>query len=182
MADDIAWEAFFARNYRSLLTAGVLWGRSLEDAEDAVHLAMIYIRKHWKRIRHPATYAHRIVINYVTATQKRRRDEIVRLIRSGTYTTEYYDDGALSSPHDEAWVRELLRRLPPAQRAAMAGIYDGFSPTEIAAQPGKDPAAVGKNLQLTRECLITELSRQRDCDDEQVAAMVPASVRGKGTR
>jgi RNA polymerase sigma-70 factor (ECF subfamily) len=175
--DKEAWEEFFANTYDNLRIAGMLWGRSPEDAEDAANLAMIYVRRRWADIEHPARYAHRIVINYVTTVQKRRREEFAVIVRSGLFVGDRYHDAALCRLEDEQWVRQLLDCLPAGQREVMEAIYEGLSPTEIADLLGRNPATVRKNLQLARARLVDELHRRQ----QQEAAAATAEAR-KATR
>jgi RNA polymerase sigma factor (sigma-70 family) len=60
------------------------------------------------------------------------------------------------------FVLQVLRSLPPQQRAVMAWTIDGFTPAEIAEQLECDPAAVRKNLQRARESLKRTLSLGRE--------------------
>jgi RNA polymerase sigma factor (sigma-70 family) len=56
--------------------------------------------------------------------------------------------------HDEArTVHAALARLPSKQRQVMAWYVDGYSPAEIAAELGADPAAVRQNLAKARKNL-----------------------------
>lgn len=159
-SDEAEWVAFFNRTYDNLRIAGMLWGQCREDAEDAASLAMTYVYKRWGEIEHPARYAQRIVRNYVTTVQQHRREEIIRMIKSGLYVEERYDDGGLRALEEEQWVDEILKSLPATQRAVMEGIYEGLSPAEIATHLGRDPATVRKNLQHARERLTKGLRRR----------------------
>ena len=58
---------------------------------------------------------------------------------------------------DRHVVLSLLRELPLGQRAVMAYHYDGFTPTEIAAQLGKPPGTVRATLRDARAALRRRL-------------------------
>jgi DNA-directed RNA polymerase specialized sigma24 family protein len=92
--------------------------------------------------------------------QRTRPNKLVsHLIEYREVTTWYHDPG-LSRWEDAQWVKQLLNALPPAQRDAMAGVVDDFSPAEIGRLLGKDPAAIRQNLRSARQRLETALDAQ----------------------
>ncbi|GIF05528.1 RNA polymerase sigma factor [Actinoplanes siamensis] len=159
--DQAQWETFFEKSYEPLVAAGVWWGASHQDAEDAAEHALEEIRRRWHQIHNHAAYARRIVFNHLNGTKAKDRRGLRGLFGKHVYVSDGCDDRQLTAYEEKQWIVQLLRRLPPAQRAVMARIYDGWSGPEIARQLGMSEPAVRKNLQLARERLKRELERQR---------------------
>jgi RNA polymerase sigma factor (sigma-70 family) len=176
-ADQTAWEKFFEDTYEVLISAGVWWGGNRQDAEDAADYAMEELRVRWHEIRNRAGYARRMVINYVTRAQQGDRDKIKKIVAKTAYAGDQCDDHRLTAYEDEQWILQLLDCLPPVQRAVMARVYDGLSYEEIAQQLGKNVPTVRKHLQLARDRLKQELSKQGEqVGGPPVSASNPAAA------
>jgi DNA-directed RNA polymerase specialized sigma24 family protein len=52
-----------------------------------------------------------------------------------------------------------MRLLPPRQRQVLAWTFDGFKPSEIAAELGLKPEVVRANLKKARHAIVAHLDR-----------------------
>ncbi|WP_433790131.1 RNA polymerase sigma factor [Actinoplanes sp. CA-252034] len=155
------FDPFFDLLYPQLVKYGaVVWG-SIPDAEEAAADSMTYLYRHWYSIENKEAYARTMVTRSIgrlrrdEARHADRLDRAEHANRAGNPISEYVQ---------RRWITELLRTLPPAQQAVMAGFLDQVPTADIAAALGKTEAAVRKNLQLARRRLRDEVERQRARD------------------
>jgi RNA polymerase sigma factor (sigma-70 family) len=154
------FDAFFDQTYPVLLKVALTVGATVPEAEDAADETMAYLYRRWGQITEPRAYACRAVASNFIKVKKRDGERVKRTV-AGDHVTPAADDGtALTALEDREWVTQLLSKLPPAQRAVMACVFDGLSTAEIAEALGKTKATVRKNLQLAREHLRIELAKE----------------------
>lgn len=134
-------------------------GATRVEAEDAVASAMAEIFRRWDEIGDPLAYARKATRSNFVKEKTRPYRLVSHLIECGEVAGEY-EDPELTMWEDRQWVKQLLGSLPPAQRDAMSGIMDDFSPAEIARLLGKNPAAVRQNLRAARRRLTLALSER----------------------
>jgi DNA-directed RNA polymerase specialized sigma24 family protein len=120
------------------------------------------VLRRWTEINHPQAYARRAVMSNLVKDKTRGLDRVRRREAQVVQTAaEGGDDAGLVMWEDQEWVRELLESLPPAQRAVMALVVDGFSADEVAFLLGKSPGAVRQNLCDARVRLKAALQDER---------------------
>ncbi|GHJ59233.1 RNA polymerase sigma24 factor [Nocardioides sp. OK12] len=116
------FEAFMAARWAGLVRAAVLMGADLHAAEDLAQAALVDCHRRWGRVQlaqDSAAYVHRILINRMRASRRRRwRSEVPT-----DPATQRDLQATLSAGGDVAesvsvahGVREALAGLPLAQR------------------------------------------------------------------
>jgi DNA-directed RNA polymerase specialized sigma24 family protein len=145
------FEAFFHRYHASLiqwLTAG---GASLADAEDATQAAFTQVWLRWPQVRNRGAYLFRVAGNELgKIRQAANRDTAARC--GGSAVPQEIPSDILGRLQ-EAMVREYLLTLPRQQRAVLAGHYDGYPDTELAAALGMPAATLRSHLRHARAAL-----------------------------
>lgn len=128
-------------------------GATVEQAWDATQAAFEQAYRSWHRIDYPKAWLR------IAAMGHYRRAAVPET------PTDYAPDrpglatAALAAELD-AEARTVLAELgalPPKQRQVMAWTFDGYSPADIAAVLGEDPAAVRQNLRRARDQLKRRL-------------------------
>jgi RNA polymerase sigma factor (sigma-70 family) len=149
---DIAAVSFadcYARELPGLLWFVMSLGASAEAAADAAQSAFTDAFPVWPTIQHPHAWLRRVAQR---AYYRRGMREIP--VESPPDRPGPLPTASAVELHDEArTVSAALGRLPAKQRQVMAWHVDGYSPAEIAAELGADPAAVRQNLTKARRNL-----------------------------
>jgi RNA polymerase sigma factor (sigma-70 family) len=161
---DDEFRDFFNTNYRPLLSFATFWGKSHDDADEAVGSVMAYIHKRWTRIQDPVAYARRAVPRTILKIRRDRRDDRHVLapephLPDGGYTVCEFD-----LLEGEQWVDDLLSELPPIQYAVLRRYLDGLSMKEISDELHKSESAIRQNYKLARDRLrplVTEYDRRK---------------------
>jgi RNA polymerase sigma factor (sigma-70 family) len=150
--------ADFAACYRREMP-GVVWfvmslGASAEEAADAAQSAFAAAFQAWDTIRHPAAWVRRVAQRayYRQAVTREVPVEAAPDLPAPLSVT-----GSVEFRDEAREVLAALAALPARQRQVMAWYVDGFTPAEIAAQLGIDPAAVRQNLAKARKNLKQRL-------------------------
>lgn len=148
-------DADFAAVYRAevagLVRHVMFHGATTEQAWDAAQSAFSQAYPVWSRIRAPRAWLRTVAVRaYWRST----------IPETPTDTPPEQPDPASApgvSPvelgEQERLVLRALAGLPVKQRQVMAWTVDGYSPGEIAAAFGEDPAAVRQNLRRARRNL-----------------------------
>lgn len=141
-------------------------GATRQEADEATAAAMREVLRRWGELDDPLAYARRAVVSNFIKERTRNLDRVRRRqVEHGAGTAEGRSDANLTVWEDREWVLQMLRSLPPGQRAVMAFIVDGFTPTEISVLLGRSPEAIRQSLHDAR--LRLKAALQRDASDQQ---------------
>jgi RNA polymerase sigma factor (sigma-70 family) len=149
-------EAFYTTEYPKLVKTLVLFGATVDEAEDAAQKAMADFTKR-SRTRQaparPAAYVQRAAINYFIKERQRDRERLPRELRGGHLVIEAHFDDRLTAGEDGQYVERLLECLTPTQRKVIKLVMDGWSTREIAEELGKSAENVRQHLKNGRDLL-----------------------------
>jgi RNA polymerase sigma-70 factor (ECF subfamily) len=160
MSAPVGFEAFFRREYRSMVALAAVITGSSDVAEDVAQEAMLRARRHWDRISEydtPGTWLRRVTINLARSNRQRLALEArVRLAwwdrREAREEPEAIDPELLTA----------LRTLPRQQRAAVALHYlEDRSTSEIAVLLGCSEPTARVHLHRGRRALAIHLGAAR---------------------
>jgi RNA polymerase sigma-70 factor (sigma-E family) len=116
------FEAFMTARWAGLVRAAVLMGADLHAAEDLAQAALVDCHRRWSRVqgaRDPAAYVHRILVNRMRASRRRRwRGEVPTDLAAqhGRHRVPCAGGDVAESVSVSHGVREALARLPLVQR------------------------------------------------------------------
>lgn len=157
-----SFEAVYVAERSKLVRYLMCVGVSQHQADDAVQTAFARAYELWDTIREPRAWLYKVALHesYRVRTGHGRRE-----IPAGDAlpdTAAEPDAGDLIVLNEEEeQVRAALAALPGKQRQVMALTVAGFSPAEIAAELGCDPAAVRQNQVRARDNLARQLGIDR---------------------
>ncbi len=168
------FESFFRTTYRELLRTAMYVGATEQEAEDAAMATMEEVLRRWEKIDNRLAYARRAVVSRFLKDRTRGLDRVRhrQIERGGAAPGAAYDPG-LTVWEDRQWVTQMLESLPPAQRATMAFVVDGFSPAEVADLLGKTSSAVRRNLCDARRRLKAALHRGHTAEQPDLVSGSP---------
>ena len=149
-------EAFYTTEYQKLVKTLVLFGATVEEAEDAAQKAMADFTERSRTQQapaHPAAYVQRAAINFFVKERQRDRERLPRELRGGHLVIEAHFDDGLTAGEDEQYVERLLECLTPTQRKVIKLVMDGWSTREIAEELGKNVDNVRQHLKNGRDLL-----------------------------
>lgn len=151
------FEAFFRREYRSMVALAAAVSGDPATAEDLAQEAMVRARDHWEDVRafdKPGTWVRRVTINLALSTRRRLATEAkARLAWFERHGTAPADAPAID--HD---LVGALRALSPQQRAAVSLHYlEDRSTAEIAELLGCAEATARVHLHRGRQALAKSL-------------------------
>jgi RNA polymerase sigma-70 factor (ECF subfamily) len=157
MARDAAeFDEFYRATSRRVLRYGYAVTGDLTEAQDVVQEAYTRAWRDWRRLeRHPAPEAWvRLVVTRLATDRHRRRAGWLRaVVRTGPPPESTGPPG-----EDTVLLTAALRRLPPAQRQALALHYlFDLSIAEIARETGAAEGTVKSWLSRGRAALAAEL-------------------------
>jgi RNA polymerase sigma-70 factor (sigma-E family) len=160
-ADAESFDAFYAREYCSLVALAHALTGSRAHAEDIAQEAMLAAYRRWDGVAlldAPAGWVRRVCANISTSFVRRRVVEAraaVRLRSNRTEVTEFEDDDA------EFWA--VVRRLPRRQMQCVALRYVcGYTVAEIAVVLGCADGTVKAHLARARSTLARRLGEPID--------------------
>lgn len=170
---------FFRSEYRKLMMTAMSVGATLEEARDAAASAMEEVLRRWNEIDAPLAYAKRATLSNFYKEKERGLDRTRSRLKQGAEARrDGAEDPGLNIWEDEQWVTQILDSLPPAQRAVLALVVDGFTPTEIAQMLGKTADAVRQNLHAARTRLTLTLLDQDQVTQRSQPPAKPATEGG----
>ena len=149
-------EAFYTAEYPKLVKTLVLFGATVQEAEDATQKAMadFTLRSRSEQApAHPAAYVQRAALNFFVKERQRDRERLPRELRGGHLVIEAHFDDRLTAGEDEQYVERLLECLTPTQRKVIRLVMDGWSTREIAEELGKSAENVRQHLKNGRDLL-----------------------------
>jgi RNA polymerase sigma factor (sigma-70 family) len=150
------FEACYKTELNSLVRFLIRQGVSYNDSDDAAQSAFTEAFRQWLRIQNPRAWLRRVAIRSI----KHLPEYPTRDMPSADRQSLISDPIEMNEQSRQ--VIEMLAKLPPQQRAAMAWAMDGFSPKEIAEEIGSTPAAVRQSLRRARQTLKDMLSRMQE--------------------
>jgi RNA polymerase sigma factor (sigma-70 family) len=144
---------FFERNWFPWLRLLMYVGIDRHGASDALQEACVDLIRRVKKgeeIINPFTYVKVAAVRHHNKAWQREFGLLQRLADEAAVS----EGGRVLPLVDERdHVLELVRTLPPRQRAAMACAIDGLSPSETAGLLGTNPGTIRANLRLARQRL-----------------------------
>ncbi|MFJ9953221.1 RNA polymerase sigma factor [Kitasatospora sp. NPDC091207] len=151
--------AYFYRTCLRKLVAFLMWqGASAALAADLAQDTMLKAYERWDRIQSPEAWSRRVASRELVRAFSRVEESIEELTLEPT--------SLLPSPGEAAeWERRqeilnLLSGLPARQRQVMAWTLDDYTPTEIAAELGMNPAAVRASLFKARMTVSSRMTER----------------------
>jgi WhiB family redox-sensing transcriptional regulator len=139
----------YAREYPQLVRFVMKHGVTEQEAFDAAQQAFVAAYRVWEQIHSPRAWLRRVAIRSLRPRPESR-------LPAG-YDPPAPGPSQLQLSDETRAVLDALGRLPDQQRRVMAWTYDGFTPTEIAAELAMTPEAVRQALLRARQTLKREL-------------------------
>ena len=153
----IDFDAFFRREYRSLVGLAVVLTGDRATAEDLAQDALLAAHRKWDELADyddPGAWVRRAVANRSASVWRRRARELRAMTRLGHRATETVP--ALVARDDEFW--NAVRALPARQAQCVALLYLEDRPvTEIGQILGIAPGTVRVHLHEARATLARQL-------------------------
>jgi RNA polymerase sigma-70 factor (ECF subfamily) len=153
------FEAFYRREFASMVRLAAAVSGSHLVAEDIAQEALTRAHRHWDTISQydkPGAWLRRVTINLATSSRSRLASEVKVRLRLGPPPTV----PPPAEPHDEVW--QAVRRLPGKQRAAVALHYlEDRSVAEIAGLIDCSESTAKVHLHRGRTALAQMLEGQR---------------------
>lgn len=154
MTTDPAYSEFVLARQDRLRRAAYLMCGDPDQAEDLLQEALVALAEKWERVDHPDAFVRRVIYNRRVSTWRRNRHEVA---------VEHLPDAGVGDGADDrardADVHQVLRLLPPRQRAALVLRYfDDLTEAQAAAVMG---VAVGTVKSLSHQAIArmrTELA------------------------
>ena len=157
-AEDEDFEALYRANYRPLVRLAYLLTQSSEAADDLVQDVFARVLPLWHRLKDPAPYLRRSVVNAATSWHRRRRLKSLKPAPA---------EGSTGLGADELF--DVLARLPARQHAAVVlRYYEDLSDSNVAALLGCRPGTVASLVHRAFDRLRLVMA------DQQVAPCRPS--------
>lgn len=160
-ADAKSFDAFYAREYRSLVALAHALTGSRSHAEDIAQEAMLAAYLRWDGVAlldSPAGWVRRVCANISTSFVRRRVVEARAAVRMRSHRTEVTE---LEDDDSEFW--SVVRRLPRRQMQCVALRYVcGYTVAEIAIVLGCADGTVKAHLARARSALAQQLGEPID--------------------
>jgi RNA polymerase sigma-70 factor (ECF subfamily) len=154
VARDLEFELFYLAEMPKVVAFLMVQGAQAATAADIAQEAMLEAYRQWNAIDIPRAWVRTVAARTWWRTHKAEQAE--RPSDQLPEPDRLLSEDAASEIEARHIFLALMRRLPPAQREAMAWTYDGYRPTEIAAVLGKPPGTVRSVLRQAREALKTQ--------------------------
>jgi RNA polymerase sigma factor (sigma-70 family) len=161
LASVAPFEAFYVREFPSLVAFARALTRSSVAAEDIAQEAMITAYRRWDEVGAmdvPAAWVRRVCANMATSTVRRRAAEARAVLRLGGRRVETAE---LDADDEVFWA--AVRRLPrrQAQVVALHYVYD-LAVSDIATTLGCSESSVKAHLVRARAALAQRLSLEEE--------------------
>ncbi len=117
-----AFEAFYRREFRKVVSLAYALSGSRLAAEDVAQEAMIAAHKQWDRVglyERPEAWVRKVVSNLAVSAYRKRMAEAKAVVRLAARTQVALPE--LDCEDEEFW--KAVRSLPPQQRSAVALYY-----------------------------------------------------------
>lgn len=153
------FEAFYAREFRSVVGLAYALSGSGSNAEDLAQEAFVAAHKKWDEIGaydKPEAWVRRVVSNLSVSRFRRRASELKALSRLAGFRRDHASIGELPSEAEHFWAQ--VRRLPKRQAQAVALHYlEDMSINDIAVVLECAPNTVKVHLHKGRQTLADRL-------------------------
>ena len=160
---DPGYSEFVRARQGRLRRAAYLMCGDAAQAEDLLQEALIALAEKWETVEHPDAFVRRVIYRQRVSWWRRSRHELA----TGTLPEGGVDDGSDVRARD-AEVHDVLRTLPPRQRAALVLRYfEDLTEAQTAEVMG---VAVGTVKSLSHQAVARmreELSAHRMVDQEE---------------
>jgi RNA polymerase sigma-70 factor (sigma-E family) len=154
-----SFEAFYARDLKSVIGLAYVLSGSRFGAEDLAQDAFLAAFRNWGRISaydDPSAWVRRVVANRGTSRFRRRSAEVKALLHLTTARVEVPEISA-----EAAGIWEAVRRLPNRQSQVIALRYfDQRSIAEIARIIGCSENTVKTHIQRAKHALSERLEKE----------------------
>lgn len=161
--DTEPFDAFFRREYRSVLALAIALTKDRFAAEDLTQEAFVSAERSWGRVARfdrPEAWVRRAVANRSVSRWRHNQAEIRAVRRLGPAHNPI-PDPQLSAETAEVWA--AVRKLPGRQAQVIALTYlDGLSTAEVAEVLGCSAASVKTHLQRGRAALARCLGLEEE--------------------
>lgn len=162
----MAFEVFFAEQYRPLVSVAYALSGSLTVAEDVAQEALMAAYRRWDELcaaGDPTAWVRRVTANQSVSFVRRRTAEARALVRLGGLRTVAPE---LSETTQDVW--RQVRRLPRRQAQAVALFYLFDLPLEQVAELLEcSPETVRTHLKRARSALAVTFETSTGDDDER---------------
>lgn len=154
------FEGFYRSAFRLLVTTGMAYGATLQEAEDATSDALEYMLTRWPIEPNPLAYARTATLNsFFKARQRGLPRDARRLIERGHVPHhEGAEDERLTEIESREWLDAVLSQLTPAQREVLEHVAEGLKPKQIADIIGVSGDVVRQRVYAARRCLAAILN------------------------
>jgi RNA polymerase sigma-70 factor (ECF subfamily) len=160
---DNAFEVFYRRNVKQLISFLLVQGAQLADAVDIVQDTLCEAYARWPAIDNHKAWAHRVASRALVRKIANLREVPVGEPPEPNPLLRTTDINHWEQQHD---LVRILTTLPPRQRQVMAWyLFCTYTPTEIAKELSIKPSTVRANLRKARQSLATRLAGRGDVDD-----------------
>ena len=148
MNDQDSYSWFFRAEYPGVVRTTYLVVRDVGTAEDAAQEAFIQLLRHWRKVsryEQPDAWVRRIAMR--KATRRAKRDRKRSVLEGGRAEDRGVEEGSGA-------LEDLVRSLPPQQRAAIVLFYYEDRPvSEIASVLTCSESTVKVHLHRARKAL-----------------------------
>nr|BFE60486.1 sigma-70 family RNA polymerase sigma factor [Dactylosporangium thailandense] len=139
---------FYENDFPRLVAFLTVHGVPIATATDVAQEAMTEAFRQWDSLDAPRAWVRKVAARmWWRRAQRDEREAPTERLPEGEVILQSDVALEIEARHDFV---ALVKRLPMAQRQVIAWTYDGFQPTEIAAQLGKSPATVRSLLRKAR--------------------------------
>lgn len=153
------FEAFYAREFRSVVGLAYALSGSRSGAEDLAQEAFIAAHKKWDQVgsyEKPEAWVRRVVSNLSVSRFRRRASEMKAVARLSGLRRDNASIGELPAEAEHFWVQ--VRRLPKRQAQSVALHYlEDLSINDIAEILECSPSTVKVHLHKGRQTLADRL-------------------------
>jgi RNA polymerase sigma-70 factor (ECF subfamily) len=143
-------EAFYKAEFLKLVrfVLRCTGSTDIDEAKNAAQEAFVKLLPYWDRVSH-----HRAWLRKVAVREFYRSPVHIPVEKIPDRSRPDNATDTAEQHRQQQLVLATLQGLPYKQREALAWLYDGYKPVEIAEILGQDPAAVRQNLSKARRNL-----------------------------
>ncbi len=156
--EPVAFEVFYACQYRAMLALGYQLTGNDSEAEDLAQEAFLRAHQRWSSVAaydRPGAWVRRVVVNLATSRSRRIKSSAQTLLRLHGQRASTVE--ALSASTVEFW--SAVRTLPRRQAQVVALYYEADRPvSEVAEILGCAEGTVRAHLHAARRTLANRLA------------------------
>lgn len=151
-AADEEFEGFCRQSYQPLVRWLISRGAGTPDAQDAAQAAFTQVWLRWRALRHPGGYLYRVAIHEL-GRLRAARDKHATITAGAGGQADQLAFGDIPERTQASIVLQHLLTLPPRQREALAGSFDGVPDRDLARVLGTTVTTVRSNRRHARSAL-----------------------------